>query len=158
MPLALVTHNPVQLIVNLYIISFTCIKYGLNAISLVNFLALFTLYFPALICGISRKIKTPKYENDYTTYSKLFWYVKSTKFVAILTIVDIFTNVLLVINLNVISVFLLLVNVIWMTIKFIKFIKDPTKYKIVSKVERYTYIQESIMLLTVVIYLLVGKI
>lgn len=158
LPLALITHNPVQLIVNLYIISFTCIKYGLNAISLVNFLALFTLYFPALIWEISRKIKAPKDENDYTTYSKLFGYVKSTKFVAILTIVDIFTNVLLVINLNVISVFLLLVNVIWMTIKFIKFIKNPTKYKIVKKVERYTYIQESIMLLTVVIYLLVGKI
>ena len=27
LPLALVTHNPVQMIMNIYIISFTCIKY-----------------------------------------------------------------------------------------------------------------------------------
>ena len=42
--------------------------------------------------------------------------------------------------------------------KFIEFIGDPTKYKIVDKVERYTYFQEGTMLLTVVIYLLIGKI
>ena len=32
------------------------------------------------------------------------------------------------------------------------------KYKIVDKVERYTYLQESTMLLTIVLYLLIGKI
>lgn len=158
LPLALVTHNPVQLIVNTYIISFTCIKYGLKAITLINFLTLWTLYFPALIWEISRKIRAPQDENDYTTYSKLFGYKKTTKFVLILTLVDIITNVLLVINLNKISVILLLANVSWMTYKFIEFMRDPTKYKIVNKVERYTYIQESIMLLTVALYLVVGKI
>ena len=40
----------------------------------------------------------------------------------------------------------------------IQFIKDPTKFQIVQKVERYTYLQETSMLLTVVVYLLVGKI
>ena len=45
-----------------------------------------------------------------------------------------------------------------MTYKFIEYIANPTKYEIVEKVERYTYLQESTMLLTVVIYLLVGKI
>ncbi|MBP0975575.1 MAG: UbiA family prenyltransferase, partial [Oscillospiraceae bacterium] len=33
LPLALVTHNPVQMILNIYIISFTVIKYGLNEIT-----------------------------------------------------------------------------------------------------------------------------
>ena len=56
------------------------------------------------------------------------------------------------------TIVLLLINVLWMSVKFISFIKDPTKYKIVDKVERYTYIQESIMLITVVMYLIVGKI
>lgn len=156
--LALITHNPVQMIVNLYIISFTCIKYGLPAFTLTNFLVLWTLYFPALIWEISRKIKAPKDENAYTTYSKLFGYKRATRFVFILTWVDIITNILLVINLNKISVVLLLINVLWMSVKFISFIKDPTKYKIVDKVERYTYIQESIMLITVVMYLILGKI
>ena len=34
LPLALVTHNPVQMFINLYIISFTVIKYGLNPFSI----------------------------------------------------------------------------------------------------------------------------
>ena len=70
--LAVITHNPVQMIVNMYIISFTCIKYAIPGISIYTILALFTLYFPALIWEVSRKIKAPKDENDYTTYSKIF--------------------------------------------------------------------------------------
>ena len=158
LPLALITHNPVQMIVNLYIISFTCIKYKISAISLTTVMALFTLYFPALIWEVSRKIKAPKDENDYTTYSKLFGYKKSTKFVLIITLVDIVTNIILVWNLNKISVLVLLALVSWMTYKFLQFMKNPEKFKIVDKVERYTYLQEGTMLLTIVLYLLVGKI
>lgn len=158
LPLALVTHNPVQMIMNVYIIAFTCIKYDLKAVTLITFLAAFTLYFPALIWEVSRKIRAPKDETEYTTYSKLFGYKKATKFVLILTIVDIITNIILVFNLNIISVIALIINVAWMTWKFIQFINDPTQFKLVDKVERYTYIQESIMLLTVAIYLVVGKI
>ena len=158
LPLALITHNPVQLIINTYIISFTCIKYNLNPITLTTILALWTLYFPALIWEIARKIKAPKDENDYTTYSKLFGYKKSTKFILILTIVDIITNLILVFNLNKISIVLLISLVTWMTIQFVKFMRDPTKFKIVNKVEIYTYIQESLMLLTIVGYLIFGKI
>ena len=158
LPLALITHNPVQMIVNLYIISFTCIKYEIPAISLTTAMALFTLYFPALIWEVSRKIKAPKDENDYTTYSKLFGYKKATRFVLIVTLIDIVTNIILVWNLNKISVLVLVVLVSWMTYKFIEFMKNPEKYKIVDKVERYTYLQEGTMLITVVLYLLIGKI
>lgn len=156
--LAVITHNPVQLFINIYIISFTCIKYNLNPITLTTLMALFTLYFPALIWEIARKIKAPKDENSYNTYSKIFGYKKATKFILIITLIDIVTNIILVFNLNKISIFVLIGLVSWMTHKFIKFIKDPTKYKIVDKVERYTYLQESTMLLTVLIYLLIGKI
>lgn len=158
LPLALITHNPVQMFINLYIISFTCIKYSIPALSLTTVMALFTLYFPALIWEVSRKIKAPKDENEYVTYSKLFGYKKATRFVLIITIVDIITNIILVWNLNKISVLVLILLVTWMTYKFIEFIKDPEKYKIVSKVERYTYLQETTMLLTVALYLLIGKI
>ena len=158
LPLALVTHNPVQMIVNIYIISFTVIKYHLNTWTLTTVLAAFTLYFPALIWEVSRKIRAPKDENDYTTYSKLFGYKRATRFVLILTLVDIVTNIILVWNLNKVSVVLLILLVSWMTYKFISFIKDPNQYKIVDKVERYTYLQESLMLLTVVIFLLIGKV
>ena len=158
LPLALITHNPVQLIVNTYIISFTCIKYNLNPFTLTTILTLWTLYFPALIWEIARKIKAPKDENDYTTYSKLFGYKKATKFIMILTLIDIITNIILVYNLNKIVILLLISLVSWMTYQFIIFMKNPTKFKIVTKVERYTYIQESLMLITIVIFLLFGRI
>ena len=158
LPLALVTHNPVQMFVNLYIISFTVIKYGLRPFTITTVMTLWTLYFPALIWEVSRKIKAPKDENDYTTYSKLFGYKKATRFVMILTIVDIITNIILVFRLNKISSAVLVILVTWMTVQFVKYMKDPNKFKIVDKVERYTYLQESTMLLTVVVFLLVGRI
>ena len=158
LPLALITHNPVQMIVNLYIISFTVIKYNLDWINITSICTLFTLYFPALIWEISRKIKNPKKENDYTTYSKLFGYKRATRFVLILTIMDIITNFILVWNLSKLSVAILFILVSWMTYKFIDYMMDPTRYEIVDKVERYTYLQESTMLLTVALYLIIGKI
>ena len=158
LPLALITHNPVQAFVNLYIIGFTLLKYDLPWVTLTNIMALWTLYFPALIWEVSRKIKAPKDENDYTTYSKLFGYKSATKFVMILTIADIITNFILVWNLNKVSVGILFLLVSWMTWKFVQFIKDPEQFAIVTKVERYTYLQESTMLLTIVCFLLVGKI
>lgn len=158
LPLALVTHNPVQMFINLYIISFTVLKYNVRAISLYTIMTLWTLYFPALIWEISRKIRAPKDETDYVTYSKLFGYKKSTRFVLILTIVDIITNIILVFNLNKISVIVLIILVSWMTFKFIQFMHDPEKFKVVDKVERYTYLQESTMLITVAVFLIVGRI
>lgn len=160
LPLALVTHNPVQLIMNIYIISFVIIKFSpyIPVINLYNVLAVFTLYFPALIWEVTRKIRAPKDETEYVTYSKLFGYKKSTNFAMIVTWIDIVTNFILVWNLNKISVLVLFILVSWMTWKFVEFKQDPTKFKLVDKVERYTYLQESTMILTVVIYLLVGKI
>ena len=65
---------------------------------------------------------------------------------------------LLVWNLNKISVAALLLNTGWMTLKFAQFIKDPTRFKIVEKVERYTYIQESMMLVTIAAFIIFGKV
>lgn len=158
LPLALVTHNPVQMIMNIYIISFTIIKYNLKIFTLTNIMAVFTLYFPALIWEVTRKIRAPKDETEYVTYSKLFGYKQSTTFAMIVTWIDIITNFILVWNLNKISVITLFILVSWMTYTFIDFKKDPTRYKIVDKVEKYTYLQEITMILTVVVYLIVGKI
>ena len=158
LPLALITHNPVQAIINLYIISFTVIKYEIAPISLTNIMALFTLYFPALIWEVSRKIRAPKDENAYTTYSKLFGYKKATKFVMVATLLDLITNLILVFNLNKISLFILASLAIWIVWQYLQFLKDPTKFKIGDKVERYIYLQETTMLLTIAIYLLIGKI
>ena len=156
--MALVTHNPVQAIMNIYVISFAIIKYDLPIFSLTNFMAVFTLYFPALIWEVTRKIRAPQDETEYVTYSKLFGYKKATNFALFVTLIDIVTNFILVWNLNKITVALLALLVSWMTYKFMQFKKDPTKFKLVSVVEKYTYIQETIMILTIVCYLIFGKI
>lgn len=158
LPMALITHNPVQMIMNIYIISFVIIQYGLSIFTLTNFMAVFTLYFPALIWEVTRKIRAPQDETEYVTYSKLFGYKKATNFALIVTLIDIATNFVLVWNLNKISVIILGILVSWMTYKFIQFKKDPTQFKLVSIVERYTYMQETIMILTIVAYLAFGKI
>lgn len=154
LPLALVTHNPVQLILNIYVISFVIMKYELPIIDITNVFAVFTLYFPALIWEVTRKIRAPKDETEYVTYSKLFGYKKSTIFAAIVTIIDICTNFVLVWNLSKISVIVLAILVSWQTWIFFIFIRNPEKFKLVNKVEIYTYLQESIMIATVVLYML----
>lgn len=155
--MALVTHNPVQIILNIYVISFVIIKYEIEAFTLHNILAVFTLYFPILIWEIARKIRAPKDETEYVTYSKLFGYKKATNFIMIITIVDIITNFILVWNLNKMMVVFLFLAVSWMTWKFIDFKKDPTRYKIVDQVEKYTYVQETLMIITVVATLILGR-
>ncbi|MBQ7958395.1 MAG: prenyltransferase, partial [Oscillospiraceae bacterium] len=158
LPLALVTHNPVQMVLNLYIISFCCIKYDLYPFTLTSFLVLMTLYFPALIWEIARKIRAPKDETEYTTYSKLFGHKKSTIFILILTLVDIVTNLLLVYRLNMIGFVILIINVAVMTVEFILFIKNPERFKLVTRVEIYTYITEATMLLIIPAYMIFGRI
>lgn len=158
LPLALVTHNPVQMIMNIYIISFAVIKYQIPMFSLPICMAAFTLYFPALIWEVTRKIRAPKDETEYVTYSKLFGYKKATNFALFVTLIDILTNFILVWNLNKLSIIALGINVIWMTIKFQQFKKNPEEFKLVTVVEKYTYIQEVIMILTIVGFLFLGKI
>ncbi|MBQ6523907.1 MAG: hypothetical protein IJI12_04520 [Atopobiaceae bacterium] len=154
LPLALFTHNPVQIILNIYVLSFTIIKYHLPAFDWMNFLAVFTLYFPALIWEVTRKIRAPQDETSYTTYSKLFGYKKATTFAEIVTWMDILTNFALVWNINRWSVLVLLGLVLWMTWQFEDFKRDPTRYKIVDKVLRYTFLQEFTMIATVVLAIL----
>ncbi len=155
--LAIITHNPVQIFVNLYVISFTLIKYQLKYNTWVVLLVMFTLYFPSLIWEVSRKIRAPKDETEYTTYSKIFGYKKAALFVAVITIIDILTNIALVHQINAYFIILLILLVSGMTLQFKRFIDDPTRFKLVKHVEIYTYIQESLMILAIGIYIIFGK-
>lgn len=156
LPLALVTHNPVMMILNLYTISFVCYKYNLSLVSIPTVLLAFTMYFPSLIWEIARKIRAPKDETAYVTYSKLFGYQKVTRFVQIVTLLDIVTNILLLWSISRLGVVILIANVIWMTVQFQQYIEDPNRFNIKQRVERYTYITETTMVVAVAIYLFMG--
>lgn len=154
--LAVVTHNPVMMILNLYIISFTVIKYQLPPVTLAGVLLAFSLYFPGLIWEVARKIRAPQEETEYVTYSRLWGHRKATRFVQILTLADIATNLYLVYAINRPLMAALLINVTVMTWQFSRYIADPTRFRLIGKVECYTIITESIMVLAVVIHLTFG--
>jgi 4-hydroxybenzoate polyprenyltransferase len=154
--LALVTHNPVIMVMNVYVISFTCIKYGLDGLTWTTLLLAFTLYFPGLIWEIARKIRAPGDETEYTTYSKVFGYRKVTRFIMVLTLVDVVTNLVLVYRVNRLALILLVANVVWITVIYRKYIKDPERFSLIRKVDRYAYGTEAIMILAVAAHLLLG--
>ncbi len=154
LPLALVTHNPIQIILNLYIISFSCIQYGVKIFTFNNIMILLTLYFPGLIWEISRKTRAPKDETEYVTYSKLFGYEKATKFIMIVMLFDMFTSSYLAYQIYPFAVILVIGSYLWFLTQGRGFIKDPTRYKLVDKVIQYEYITELTVLVMEVIYII----
>ncbi len=154
--LAVVTLNPAMRFLNLYIISFTVIKYRLPALTLTTVLLAFTLYFPSLIWEVARKIRAPGQETEYVTYSRIYGHRRATRFVQILTLLDILTNLILVRAINRPAMVLLAVNALWMTRDFQRFIEDPERFRLIERVERYTLITESLMIIAVVVYLALG--
>lgn len=69
---ALVTHNPVQLLISLYIIHYAADRFDLPLWTWQNVCLAFAIYIPALLWEVSRKIKAPEDENQYVTYSQVW--------------------------------------------------------------------------------------
>ena len=137
LPLALITHNPVDFIINVYIISFTCIKYGLPIVTFNNVLIALTLYWPCLIWEISRKTRAPGEETDYTTYSKLFGYQKITRLILVIITLDVITSAKLMYELWPPGLTAVAAAYIWFFAECLKFIKNPERFKLVSRIEIY---------------------
>jgi 4-hydroxybenzoate polyprenyltransferase len=156
LPLALITHNPIQLVINAYIISFTCMKYYLPLLSFNTVLIAFTLYWPGLIWEISRKVRAPKDETEYTTYSKLFGYQKCTKFVIAVLFLDVLTSGTLMYRLWPWGIIAVALAFVWLVFSALKFMKNPEKHTLVSRVEIYELITELPVILIEIIYLLGG--
>ena len=153
LPLALITHNPIQLVMNLYVISFACIKYGLPLLTVNNVLILFTLYFPGLIWEVSRKTRAPKDEDEYVTYSKLFGHRKVTLFILVVMAIDVVTSSILIYQLLPIATVTVVLSYAWFILKCRTFMKAPEQFKLVDKVIIYEYVTEATMVLTQFIYI-----
>jgi 4-hydroxybenzoate polyprenyltransferase len=154
LPLALITHNPIQLIINFYVISFVCFKYNLPLLSPITLVAALTLYFPTLIWEITRKIKAPSQETSYVTYSKLFGVNRAVNFVLLLTFLDLLTNIFLIWQILALSAIPLCFNVIYLSYQLRLFKRQPTKFVLVKRILTFDYIQEALMLATLAIYFL----
>ncbi len=140
LPLALITHNPVQILLILYVVSFVAYKYGLEIYSLNNVLIIIGFYLSALIWELGRKIRAPEDETKYVTYSSIFGFKNAIYIVLGVAIVQLVIFESLVQSLpNIISL-LLLVNgaaLVVVSRTYIKrsragFVKVTTAYVILS--------------------------
>jgi len=156
--LALITHNPVDVIVNIYIISFTCIKYDLPILTFNNLLIAFTLYWPTLIWEIARKTRAPRDETEYVTYSKLYGYVKVTWIILFIVTLDLVTSARLMYELWAPGLVAVVAAWAWFVWRCWKFIKDPTSLKLVNQIEIYELITEVPVIAIEVVYILARSI
>jgi 4-hydroxybenzoate polyprenyltransferase len=70
--LALITHNPIALLFQLYIIAFVLQRYGFGVFKRDLLLLAFLFWLPWLTWEIARKIRAPEDEDEYETYSQNF--------------------------------------------------------------------------------------
>ena len=140
--LALVTHNPVGIIINAYIISFTCLKYGLEIFTFTNLLIALTLYWPTLIWEMSRKVRAPEDETQYTTYSKLYGHKKITITIIFIITIDLVTSARLMYELWAWGIIAVVAAWAWFVWQAARFIKNPKRFRLVSRIEIYEIITE----------------
>jgi 4-hydroxybenzoate polyprenyltransferase len=142
LPLALVTHNPVQIVMNLYIISFACYKFDIPMLTLPNAAIALTLYFPGLIWEISRKVRAPEDETEYVTYSKLFGVRRPVVFILVVMAFDVITTSYLVYRLYPWSITLVIAAYLWLVWQAVLFIRQPGRWPLVQRVQWYEYVAE----------------
>jgi len=70
--LALVTHQPLALFMNIYLVATGLIVLDAWLINTPIIIAVFAFFFPVTAWETSRKIRIPEQETEYVTYSKLF--------------------------------------------------------------------------------------
>ncbi|MGI6546614.1 MAG: UbiA family prenyltransferase [Fastidiosipilaceae bacterium] len=152
--LALVTHNPVQFVLNFYVISFVAEKYNLPLLSWQSILVSFTMYFPVLFWEVSRKIRAPEEETQYNTYSKVMGVGRSVRLVVIAVLLDFITNVILLWRINLPFALLLLVNTTYQIIRSIQFVRSPGRLDYGKMMEGYIYRTEVSVVLGIATHLI----
>ncbi len=152
--LALVTHNPVQFVLNFYVISFVVEKYNLPLLSWQSVLVSFTMYFPVLFWEVSRKIRAPEEETQYNTYSKVMGVGRSVRLVVIAVLLDFITNVILLWRINLPFAFLLLANTTYQVIHSIRFVRSPGRFDYGKMMEGYIYRTEVSVVLGIATHLI----
>jgi 4-hydroxybenzoate polyprenyltransferase len=153
LPLALITHNPVQIVMNLYVISFACHKYDVPLVTLPNAAIALTMYFPGLIWEIARKVRAPEDETEYTTYSKLFGVKKPVLFVLGVMAADLLTTSYLVWQLYPWAVTAVAGAYAWLVWQGLRFIRNPKRFPLVSRVQWYEYAAEGTVVVLIGSYL-----
>jgi len=155
--LALITHNPVMLLLNLYLVSFICAKYGLNMFTLNTMLVAVALYLPGLIYEIGRKIRAPKKETAYTTYSKIMGYKHATLLVVVIALICTLINTYLLSGISVFAVVLLWLLFMSVALQSLHFVKYPDKRPYTNVMMSFMYGGQAILLTAALWFVLAGS-
>jgi len=153
--LALVTHNPIVLILNLYIISILCHEYNKPLFTRDNIVVAIIFWAPMLAWELSRKIKAPQDENDYPTYSMIFGYRISAMLPAFILFIQMLIILILIDNLFISVVFkvILVANFLFYIIIILRFLLNPcvktSNLKLYTEI--YTVVFASIIIYNAVI-------
>lgn len=152
------THTPYLLLMNVYVISFAFIKYGLEHITYVTILVSFTTYFIGFLRGVSREIEIAKSKVRKFNNDNLKRYKKYAKFVGVLAILNTILYTILLWNINIVSILFLIINLIYFLVKIYYFLKTnfSKEINILNKTLIYIFAQEGIVLLSLIINIIGG--
>ena len=154
--LALITHNPVTLLLNLYLVSFVCTKYELDMLTPNTILVAVALYLPGLIYEIGRKIRAPKKETAYTTYSKIMGYRQATLLVTILVLICTLINTYLLTNISIVAIVILWLLFMSVALQSLHFIEYPDKKPYINIVMLFMYSEQAILLVGALWFIFAG--
>jgi len=144
--LALLTHNPVLLLLNFYITSFICTKYALDMFAPENLIIAFALYVPAIVYEIGRKIRAPHKETAYTTYSKLMGYKRAVLLVVIVILISTMISTYLLMGISIIAIVLVWLLLASIIIRSCLFVKNPDRKPYFNIVASYLFGEQVILL------------
>lgn len=144
--LALVTHNPVQILLNMYVASYVCGTYRLNVWAPTVLLPVVAMYLPGLIWEIGRKIRAPKMETTYTTYSKLWGYKKAVLVIVTLIIIATVLNIMLIGRFNIVAAVLSCAVAGAVIAASGIYVNNPHRFAYINPVMAFIYIQELILI------------
>lgn len=145
--LALITHNPVQLLISYYVIHYVCDRYDLPIWTWQNVCLALAIYIPALLWEVSRKIKAPEDENQYVTYSQVWGFRGSLG--AVLGIAAVGLAFKLALIWQQVGSFLLLIAYAGLVYLIYRFYKNPGGKNLKGLVPGYLFVSLGIFLVLV---------
>ena len=156
--LALITHNPVTLLLNLYLVSFICTKYNLDMFTPNIILVAVALYLPGLVYEIGRKVRAPRKETAYKTYSKIIGYKPAIWLVVVLKFICTAINTVLVASLSIVVLIGLWLLFAYVLNESWHLTQDPKRTPFIKVVTAFIYCEQALLMIAALMFIWTGRI
>jgi 4-hydroxybenzoate polyprenyltransferase len=153
--LALATHQPLTILINVYVVSTAMVQTNQFAWSGLVIWSAIVFFLPVLAWEISRKIKSHGTENEYVTYSKIFG-TRLAGFISLFVNLS-FTFSLIYLGyklrMNSWDLIIQLLIAAWMLLIYVKFLKNQINEN--HKLKKTAEVQSSIAILVFLVFLII---